>query len=69
MDAIDAAIINPDGFTRGYAALVTAISRAKVPTIECTSPIRRGMHSDVLTASQAESPGSASWATIWPGAD
>ena len=31
---IDATIINPDGFTRGYPALVTAISRVKFPTIE-----------------------------------
>ena len=51
---IDAAIINPDGFTRGYPALVTAISRVKFPTIEVhiSNPARRGTHSDVLGASQ-----------------
>jgi 3-dehydroquinate dehydratase II len=50
---VDGAIINPDGFTRGYPALVTAISRVKFPTIEVhiSNPARRGTHSDVLTAS------------------
>ena len=53
-EGIDAAIINPDGFTRGYPALVTAISRVKFPTIEVhiSNPARRGTHSDVLAASQ-----------------
>ena len=53
-EGIDGAIINPDGFTRGYPALVTAISRVKFPTIEVhiSNPARRGTHSDVLTASQ-----------------
>jgi 3-dehydroquinate dehydratase-2 len=51
---IDAAIINPDGFTRGYPALVAAIGRVKFPTIEVhiSNPARRGTHSDVATASQ-----------------
>ena len=51
---IDAAIINPDGFTRGYPALVAAIGRVKFPTIEVhiSNPARRGIHSDVATASQ-----------------
>jgi 3-dehydroquinate dehydratase-2 len=53
-EGIDAAIINPDGFTRGYPALVAAIGRVKFPTIEVhiSNPARRGTHSDVATASQ-----------------
>jgi 3-dehydroquinate dehydratase II len=51
---VDAAIINPDGFTRGYPALVAAIGRVKFPTIEVhiSNPAGRGTHSDVATASQ-----------------
>lgn len=51
-EGIDAAIINPDGFTRGYPALVTAIGRVGFPTIEVhiSNPARRGTHSDVATA-------------------
>jgi 3-dehydroquinate dehydratase-2 len=51
---IDGAIINPDGFTRGYPALVAAIGRVKFPVIEVhiSNPARRGTHSDVATASQ-----------------
>ena len=51
-ESIDGAIINPDGFTRGYPALVTAISRVKFPTIEVhiSNPARRGTASDVATA-------------------
>ena len=53
-EGIDAAIINPDGFTRGYPALVTAIGRVKFPTIEVhiSNPARRGTHSDIATASR-----------------
>jgi len=70
-EGIAAAIINPDGFTRGYPALVTAISRVKFPTIEVhiSNPARRGTHSDVATASQAGSLASASSATTWRCAD
>jgi 3-dehydroquinate dehydratase II len=52
-ERIDAAIINPDGFTRGYPALVTAIGRVTFPTIEVhiSNPARRGTHSDIATAS------------------
>jgi len=52
--AIDAAIINPDGFTRGYPALVAAIGRVRYPTIEVhmSNPARRGTSSDVATASR-----------------
>src|SRR5262245_5880035 len=51
---IDGAIINPDGFTRGYPALVGAIGRVRFPTIEVhmSNPARRGTHSDVATAAQ-----------------
>ncbi|MCW5747237.1 MAG: type II 3-dehydroquinate dehydratase [Alphaproteobacteria bacterium] len=50
--AIDGAIINPDGFTRGYPALVAAISKVKFPTMEVhiSNPARRGTVSDVATA-------------------
>src|SRR4029434_4408528 len=53
-EGIDAAIINPDGFTRGYPALVTAIGRVKFPSIEVhiSNPARRGTHSDISTASR-----------------
>ena len=58
-EGIDAAIINPDGFTRGYPALVAAISRVKFPTIEVhiSNPARRGTHSDVAAASQGSITG------------
>lgn len=51
---IDAAIINPDGFTRGYPALVGAIGRVRFPTIEVhiSNPARRGTQSDIATASR-----------------
>jgi 3-dehydroquinate dehydratase-2 len=53
-EGIDGCIINPDGFTRGYPALVGAIGRVRFPTIEVhiSNPARRGTHSDVATASQ-----------------
>ncbi|MCC7274560.1 MAG: type II 3-dehydroquinate dehydratase [Alphaproteobacteria bacterium] len=49
---IAGAIINPDGFTRGYPALVAAIGRVRFPTIEVhiSNPARRGHVSDVATA-------------------
>ncbi len=52
-EGFDAAIINPAGFTRGYPALVAALGSVKFPTIEVhiSNPARRGMHSDVATAS------------------
>lgn len=53
-EGLDGAIINPDGFTRGYPALVTAIGRVGFPTIEVhiSNPARRGTHSDVATATR-----------------
>jgi 3-dehydroquinate dehydratase-2 len=49
--AIDAAIINPNGYTRGYPALVNAIGQVRFPTIEVhiSNPARRGAVSDVAT--------------------
>jgi 3-dehydroquinate dehydratase II len=52
--AIDAAIINPGGFTRGYPALVAAIGGVRFPTIEVhmSNPARRGTASEVATAAR-----------------
>jgi 3-dehydroquinate dehydratase-2 len=52
--AIDAAIINPSGYTRGYPALVAAIGQVRFPTIEVhiSNPARRGVSSDIATASR-----------------
>jgi 3-dehydroquinate dehydratase-2 len=46
---IDAAIINPAGFTTGYPALMAAISQVKFPTIELhiSNPARRGRESEI----------------------
>ena len=51
-DGVDAAIINPDGYTRGYPALVAAIGKVRFPTIEVhiSNPARRGTVSDIATA-------------------
>jgi 3-dehydroquinate dehydratase-2 len=49
----DAAIFNPAGFSRGYPALVAAISQVKFPTIELhmSNPVRRGPVSETATVS------------------
>ena len=49
----DAAIFNPAGFSRGYPALVAAISQVKFPTIELhiSNPVRRGPLSETATVS------------------
>jgi 3-dehydroquinate dehydratase-2 len=49
---VDAAIINPAGFTRGYPALVAAIAQVKFPTFELhiSNPARRGGISEVAPA-------------------
>jgi 3-dehydroquinate dehydratase-2 len=49
---VDAAIINPAGFTRGYPALAAAIAQVKFPTIELhiSNPARRGGVSEVAPA-------------------
>ncbi len=50
----NAAIFNPAGFSRGYPALVAAISQVKFPTIELhmSNPVRRGPVSETATVSQ-----------------
>jgi 3-dehydroquinate dehydratase-2 len=50
----DAAIFNPAGFSRGYPALVAALSQVKFPTIELhmSNPVRRGPVSETATVSQ-----------------
>ncbi|HET9403592.1 MAG TPA: type II 3-dehydroquinate dehydratase [Burkholderiales bacterium] len=51
---VDAAIINPAGFTTGYPALVAAINQVRFPVIELhiSNPARRGRVSEVATASR-----------------
>jgi 3-dehydroquinate dehydratase-2 len=53
-EAIDGAIFNPAGFSRGYPALVAAIGQVKFPTIEVhiSNPVRRGPVSDTATVSR-----------------
>ncbi len=48
---IDGAIINPDGFTRGYPALVAAIGKVGFPVVEVhiSNPARRGTFSEIAT--------------------
>lgn len=50
----DAAIFNPAGFSRGYPALVAAISQVKFPVVELhmSNPVRRGPVSETATVSQ-----------------
>lgn len=52
--AIMGGIINPDGFTRGYPALVGALLRVRFPVVEVhiSNPARRGTPSDIATATQ-----------------
>ena len=47
-------MFNPAGFSRGYPALVAAISQVKFPTIELhmSNPVRRGPVSETATVSQ-----------------
>ena len=49
---VDAAIINPSGFSNGYPALVAAINQVKFPTIEVhvSNPAARGGVSQVTAA-------------------
>ena len=49
----DAALFNPAGFSRGYPALVAAISQVKYPVIELhiSNPVRRGPLSDTAPVS------------------
>ena len=50
---LDAVLFNPAGFSRGYPALIGAISQIKVPVLEVhiSNPMRRGLVSDVGAAS------------------
>ena len=49
---VDAAIINPAGYSNGYPALVAAIGQCKFPTVEVhiSNPAARGSSSQVGTA-------------------
>lgn len=51
---VDAAIINPAGFTTGYPALASAIAQVKFPTIELhiSNPARRGRVSEIATSTR-----------------
>jgi 3-dehydroquinate dehydratase-2 len=49
---VDAAIINPAGYTTGYPALTAAITQVRFPTIELhiSNPARRGRESEIARA-------------------
>jgi 3-dehydroquinate dehydratase-2 len=51
---VDAALINPAGYTTGHPALVAAISQVSFPTIEVhiSNPARRGGVSDIARVSR-----------------
>lgn len=51
---VDAAVINPAGYTTGHPALVAAISQVKFPTIELhvSNPAKRGSVSDIARVSR-----------------
>lgn len=51
-EGMSGAIINPDGFTRGYPALAGAIGRVGFPTIEVhiSNPAARGTISEIAPA-------------------
>lgn len=46
---VDAAIINPAGYTTGYPALMAAIAQVRFPTLELhiSNPARRGRESEI----------------------
>ncbi len=48
-DGVDAAIINPAGYTTGYPALMAAIAQVRFPTIEIhiSNPAARGRVSEI----------------------
>ena len=50
----DGALFNPAGFSRGYPALIAALSQVKFPTVELhiSNPVRRGPVSETATVSQ-----------------
>jgi 3-dehydroquinate dehydratase-2 len=51
---VDAAIINPAGFTTGYPALTAAVGQVRFPTIELhiSNPARRGRVSETATSAR-----------------
>ena len=51
---VDAAIINPAGFTTGYPALTAAIAQVRFPTVELhiSNPARRGRESEIARSSR-----------------
>jgi 3-dehydroquinate dehydratase-2 len=53
-NGIDAALINPAGYTTGHPALVAAIAQVKFPTIEVhiSNPARRGGVSEIARVSR-----------------
>ena len=46
---VDAAVINPAGYTTGHPALMAALSQVRFPTIELhiSNPARRGRESEI----------------------
>lgn len=52
---VDAAIINPAGYTTGYPALMAAIAQVRFPTIELhmSNPARRGRESEIARVARA----------------
>ncbi|OGA56405.1 MAG: hypothetical protein A3F74_26280 [Betaproteobacteria bacterium RIFCSPLOWO2_12_FULL_62_58] len=51
---VDAAIINPAGYTTGHPALMAAIGQVRFPTIELhiSNPARRGRESEIAHVSR-----------------
>jgi len=51
---VDAAIINPAGYSTGHPALMAAISQVRFPTIELhiSNPARRGRISEIGTVAR-----------------
>ncbi len=51
---VDAAIINPAGYTTGYPALMAAIAQVRFPTLELhiSNPARRGRESEIARVSR-----------------
>lgn len=52
---VDAAIINPAGYTTGHPALMAAIAQVRFPTVELhlSNPARRGRESEIARVSRA----------------
>ena len=52
---VDAAIINPAGYTTGHPALMAAIAQVRFPTIELhiSNPARRGRESEIARVVRA----------------